>query len=65
MNLEGDVVAAVSPPEWRSKFIVRISVNKHKLYDLKKETVSTNGHQESRKFIFSLNVHFLSDTSCY
>ena len=23
------------------------------------------GHQESRKCIFSLNVHFLSDTSCH
>ena len=23
------------------------------------------GHQESRKCIVSLNVHFLSDTSCY
>ena len=23
------------------------------------------GQQESRKCIFSLNVHFLSDTSCY
>ena len=23
------------------------------------------GRQESRKCIFSLNVHFLSDTSCY
>ena len=62
--------------QWRIWLIPTYRV--YRLYDIPSECIYTvgiyihlgdiiysAGHQESRKCIFSLNVHFLSDTSCY